>query len=152
LPFSSRARVLAQTHVGDHEEIRNGLLHRPHRLLDDAVLGIGLAAPRVLLGGQAEEEHGGNAHGGGVLALLQQLVHGEPELPRHRCNGLTHAAAVDGEERIDEILYAELCLAHHLAQEGRFAKPARSIQGKRHGSVSIYPQHAFGMLTVGHPG
>ena len=88
------ARVLAQAHVGDHQQVRDGVLHRADRLLHDAVLGVGLRAARVLVGGHAEQQHGRDAHAGGVLALLDQLVDREAVLAGHRADRLAHAAAV----------------------------------------------------------
>ena len=126
------ARVLAEADVGHHEEIGDGLLHRAYRLLDDAVLRVGLGAARVLLRGQAEEQHGRDAHGRGVLALLEQLVDGQAELSRHGSDGLAHAAAVNGKERVDEVIRAEHGLADHPANERRLAEPAGPVQWIRH--------------------
>ena len=76
------ARVLAEAHVGDDEQVGHGVLHRAHRLLHDAVLGVGLGAARVLLLRDAEQQHGRDAHAGGVLALLDELVDREAVLAR----------------------------------------------------------------------
>ena len=127
------ARVLAEAHVGDDEEVGNRVLHGADRLLDDAVLGVRLAAAGVLFCGQAEEEHGGDAHGRRVLALLQQLIHREAALPRHGADGLAHSAAMGHEERVDEIIHLEVGLADHLAQERQLAETTGSVQGRRHG-------------------
>jgi hypothetical protein len=126
------ARVLAEADIGHHEKIGDGLLHRAYGLLDDAVLGVGLAAARVLLRGQAEEQHRGDAHGCGVLALLEQLVDGQAKLSRHGRDGLAHAAAVDGEERVDEVVGPENGLADHPADKRRLAEPPGPVQWKRH--------------------
>src|SRR5438132_756498 len=95
--------------------------------------GVESAASGVLFCGQAEQEHGGDAHGRRVLALLQQLVHREAALPRHGADGLAHSAAMGHEERVDEIIHLEVGLADHLAQERQLAETTGSVQGRRHG-------------------
>src|SRR5439155_22682636 len=79
-------------------------------------------------------------HGGGVLAFLEQLVDGEPELARHGRDRLADAAAVEGEERVDEVVRPERGLAHHLPHQRRLPKPTGSIEWVRHCPSSFAPR------------
>src|SRR5437867_1091155 len=99
-----------------------------------------LAAPRVLLLGNPEQQDRRDAHGGGVLAFLEQLVDGEPELARHGRDRLADAAAVESEERVDEVVRPERGLAHHLPDQRRLSKPTGSIEWVRHFSSSFAPR------------
>ena len=110
-------RVLAEAHVGDDEQVGDRLLDGANRLLDDPVLRVGFAPPRVLLLGQPEQEHGGNAQTRHVLALPHELVDGEPELARHRRDGFAHAPAVDDEQGVHQLVGAKRRLTHHLPDE-----------------------------------
>jgi hypothetical protein len=126
------AGVLAEAHVGHDEQVGNRLLHGADGLLDDAVLRVRLAAARVLLLRQAEQEHSRNAHGRRVLALAQQLVDGEPGLPRHRPDRVPHPSPVDDEEWVHQVVRAQRGLAHHLPHQRRLAQATRSIDRVRH--------------------
>ena len=53
--------VLAEADVGDHGQLRMGLLQRPHRHLDDALVVVGARPGLVLVGGDAEEQHGADS-------------------------------------------------------------------------------------------
>ena len=55
------ARVLAQAHVGDDEQVGVGVLDRARGELDDALVVPGARALLVLVGGDAEQQHGGDA-------------------------------------------------------------------------------------------
>src|SRR3989441_1143875 len=134
------ARVLAQAHVGDDEEVGHRVLHGAHRLLDDAVVGVRLRAARVLLRRDAEEKHAGDAHAGGVLALLDQLVHREAVLTRHRRDRLAHAAPVHDEQRVDEVVDRQRRLAHELAEQRLLAQPTRAEHALGHQSLLPPPR------------
>ena len=56
------------------QQVRHPVLHRPHRLLDDAVLGVGLGGPGILVRRHAEEEDRRDTQAGRLLGLVQQLV------------------------------------------------------------------------------
>ena len=99
------ARVLAQAHVGDHEQIGDAVLHRPHRLLDDAVLRVRLAAARVLLARAARTA--ARPECPWTAASLHSLSSSSTERrywPGIERDRLAHAAAVDDEQRIDEVV------------------------------------------------
>jgi hypothetical protein len=137
------ARVLAEAHVGRHQEVRHHVLHRPHRLLHDAVLGVRLRAARVLLDGQPEQQHAGDAHARDVLHVLHQLVDREAELAGHRADRLANAAAVDDEQRVDEIVDRERGLADQLAHQGLLAKTSGAEHRMRHHTLLLGRRPAF---------
>jgi hypothetical protein len=53
--------VFAQAHVRDDQQRRQFLFQQPHRLLDDAVLGVSAGSLRVFFVGNAEEQNGRHA-------------------------------------------------------------------------------------------
>src|SRR5438067_2463645 len=131
------ARVLAQADVGDHEQVGHRVLHRADGLLHDAVVRVRLGTAGVFPGRDPEEQHAGDPHAGGILALLDQLVHGEAVLTRHRHDGLAYAAAVHDEQRIDEVVDGQGRLAHELAEQRLLAKATRPEHAVGHHSLLL---------------
>src|SRR5205809_361452 len=131
------AGVLAEAHVGDDEQIRHGVLHGADRLLDDAVVGVGFRPAGVLVVGQAEHQHRGDAVARDVLGLSHQLVDGEPELSRHRADRLAHAATVHGEHGIHEVVHAERGLTDEPAEQTLLAQPAGTEHRMWHHSLLL---------------
>ncbi len=91
---------------------RMALGHDPLRI-------VVVAARRVLVLGDAEEDDGRDAQGGDLARLSRQQVDGQLGLAGHRLDGNPLALAVAHEEREDEVLRRERGLAHHRAQAGR---------------------------------
>src|SRR2546421_5768677 len=131
------ARVFAEADVGDDEQVRHGVLHRAHGLLHDAVIGVGLGAARILLRRNTEEQYAGDAHAGGILAFLDQLIHGEAVLAGHGCDRLSHAAAVHDEQGIDEVVDRQRRLADEFAEQRFFAQAARAEHAVGHHSLLL---------------
>src|SRR5207302_6510 len=107
------------------------------RLLDEAVDGVRVRAARVLLRRDAEEKPAGDAHAGSVLPLLDQLVHREAVLTRHRRDRLAHAAPVHDEQRVDEVVDRQRRLAHELAEQRLLAQPTRAEHAVGHQSLLL---------------
>src|SRR2546427_573191 len=97
-------------------------------------------ASGVLVLGESEQQHGGNAHAGDVLGFLHELVDGEPALAGHRLDRLTHAAPVHGEHRVDEVVHAERRLADEPTEQAFFAKPSRAEHCMWHHSLLLAPR------------
>ncbi len=91
--------VLAETNVGDHGQVRVGLLQRPHRHLHDSLVVVGAGARLVLGGGDAEEKDGADAGGGDLRRLGDQLGDREALDAGHRVDLLADVLAGDDEER-----------------------------------------------------
>ena len=53
-PAMAMVGVLAEAYVGNHQQVRRGLLDNPHRVLDDAFRVVGSGSHRVFLRGQAK--------------------------------------------------------------------------------------------------
>ena len=126
------ARVLAQAHVGHDEQVGVGLLDRADRELDDALVVVGARALLVLVVGDAEQQHGRDAEGGGGARLLDGVGDREALDAGHRGDGLAAVGAVDDEQRVDEIARLERGLAHEVAQDAGLAQPAQARLGKGH--------------------
>ena len=109
-------RVLAQADVGHHDEVAALGADGPHRLLDDAVLGVSLAALRVLGRRQPEEDHSADPETLHLARLARGLVGGEMEAAGEGGDLLADAFAGHDEQRIDQTLRREARLAHHGPQ------------------------------------
>ena len=119
--------VLAQAHVGDDEEIGQGVLQRADRALDDAVVVEVLLPDRILRRGDAEEQHRRNPRRGGPLRLLDRLIDRELADPRHGGNRIAHVRTMDDEHRIDEIGGGQHRLADGRAQPRGVPETARPV-------------------------
>ena len=108
--------VFAQAHVGDHEEIRVGLLQRADGELDDPLRVVGARAGLVLLARDAEQDHGADPGRLELCRLGDELGDREPLHARHRGHLVAHALAGDHEQRLHEVLGGEIRLAYQVAQ------------------------------------
>ena len=97
--------VLAEAHVGDQEQLGLGLLDRGARELHDALVVPGRGAPPVLVGGEPEEQHTGEAE------LLRAAGLGDRAADRK---------ALDAGHRLDRLA---LSFAERLADEQRQQQP-----------------------------
>ena len=119
--------VLAQAQVGDHDQLGVRLLDRAGGELDDAVIVvIGAGALGVLVRGDPEQDHGGDAERGGAARLGHRLGDREPVDPRHRPDRLASLDALGHEQRVHEVGRGELRLAHEPAQLVRGPQPAHA--------------------------
>ena len=129
------ARVLAQAHVGDDEHVGVGLLDRARGELDDALVVPGARALLVLVRGDAEEQHGGDAQRGGLARLVDGGGDREPVDARH---GLDRRATVEpllDEERQHEVAGVQPRLAHEVAQHRRAAQAAQARLREGHAYI-----------------
>ena len=132
--------VLAQADVGDHGQLGVGLLERPYRKLDDALLVVGAGAGLVLGGGYAEQQHGPDSGREDLLAFGDQLGDRQPLHAWHRGNLLAHAFAGNHEQRLDQVRRRYVGLADQVAERLRAAQPPHPRGGKAHRANSRSPQ------------
>ena len=125
-------RVFAEAGVDRQHQLRDRLLDRAQRALDDALVVPRLAADVVLLLGQAEQDHGRDAELRDLLRLAHDLVDRELELARQRRDLAAHALARADEQRVDEVVGRQRRLAHHAAQRGRAAQASGTGLGEGH--------------------
>ena len=116
--------VVAQAHVPDHEQVRNGPLHRARRLLHDALLVVRLGARTVLGRRQAEQHDPPEAEPVRALRVFDQLVHGRLVRARQEGDLPSHAAAVAHEQRPHELGGDEVRLLHQAPQRRGATQPA----------------------------
>ena len=122
--------VLAEADVGDHGQVRVGLLQRAHRHLHDALVVVGAGAGLVLGGGDAEEQERADPGGGDLAGLLDQAGDREALDARHRLDLLADALAGDDEGGLDQVGRGELGLADEAAQGLGPAQAAQAGAGK----------------------
>jgi hypothetical protein len=92
------ARVLAQAHVGDDEQVRVGLLDRARGELDHALVVPGSRALVVLVRRDAEEQHGRQAQRRSRSGLVDRPRDRQPVDAGHgvnRCPPTTPAAPLE---------------------------------------------------------
>ena len=104
--------VFAQAHVGQHQQARHAALDRPHGGLHRRARIRRLRADRVLVLGQAEQQHAGDAQFLRRRRLLDRLVHRQLEDPRHRADRPADVAAFAHEHGIDQAVRRQPRLAH----------------------------------------
>src|SRR5437867_13046447 len=105
--------VLAETVVGDYQDIFYFSLDRPNCTLNDAVFGVSLAPGFVLFVGNSEQNRGPDAVTARGLDLLHELVDRKIEAAGHRSKFATHAFALTNKQRIDKVIRCESRLADH---------------------------------------
>jgi len=127
--------VLAQADVGDHEQVRELVLDRPHGHLDDALGVVGSRGRGIFVGGDAEEEDGRDAEPDHFTHLGQQVADRELVAPRHGTDGVPDVLAGDDEQRADEVVDGERRLAHHAADRGGAAQTTHAVARVVHGSL-----------------
>ena len=110
--------VLAAADIRDHEHVRVDRLDLADRLLDDAVRIVGAGREVVLLGRDAEQQHGRDTQRAQVGDFARKLVERELELARHRADLVTDTFPLGHEQGVDEVGGVERCLAHEIAHRG----------------------------------
>ncbi len=124
--------VLAQAHVGDHDELGVGVLERPDGQLDHALVVVGAGRALVLLGRQAEQQHRRHAGGVGGARLLDQVRDRQPVDARHRPDRRALVRAQLHEVGLDQVRRGQLGLADHAAQQAGAAQAPHAGGGEGH--------------------
>ena len=115
--------VLAEAHVGQEHELRIRPAQSPQRTLDDPVLVPGAGAVLVLLLGDPEEQKGAHAEPRRLLGLGDEIL---DRVPAHGGQVGVRLGRRPDEEREDEVLEIQACLAHERAQPVAAAQPAQA--------------------------
>lgn len=134
------AHVFAQADVGDDVERGPAMLEAAHGFLYDTVLGIGAAGLFVLLGRDAEKDHGLQAVIHGLFHLLFQLGQRQLVLAGHGADLLAEGLVLGLHHKIghDEVFGQQgRGLAHHAADFGGPAQTSAAMEGLGHGSTSM---------------
>ena len=118
--------VLAHADVGGYQHAGVVALDGAHRLLHDALGVVTLGAERVLLGGQAEEQHAADAKLGGLTDLLGHDIQRYLVAAGHGLDGLPDSVAVPHEHGVYELPGGEAGLLSQVAQRVRAAQAAQA--------------------------
>ena len=136
-PAMAVIRIFAETHVGDDDKLRRGLLQRTDRLGHyPAGTEVVTSAP-VLFRRNAEQEYCRNAKLQDRLGLPGQFVHRKLELPWHRRDWPALPLSVAHEQRIDEVGRRERCLTHHPPQRRADPHPPRAEYRFRNSRTTV---------------
>ena len=103
-PAVAVARVLAETHVADDDEVGIGLLDGARGELDDALVVPRTGALLVLVRGDAEQHEPGDAAVDELARLADRLVDAEAVDARHRVDRLAAVQAGLDEHREQQVL------------------------------------------------
>ena len=107
--------VLAEAHVGDDDELRQGVLECADCLLYDTLVGEALEPVRVLGARDPEQEDGFQAERVELPRLGREPVDRALVDSRHRGDGPTDVVAGDDEEGLDEVAGLERRLTDEVA-------------------------------------
>jgi hypothetical protein len=129
--------VLAETDIGDDDEIGKLVLDRPHGHLDDALGIVGAGGGGVFVRGDAEKQNRADPQAHDLADLVEQVADGELEAAGHRGDGVLHVLPRDDEERVDEIVHLEGRLAQHVADSRSAAQPPHPVAGVVHELASF---------------
>ena len=114
-------RVLAETDVGEQQQLREPRPQLAKRALHDSVVVPGAGALLVLLVRDPEEDHRGDAEALELLDFPREVVDREAA---HRRQLRVRARVGADEERLDEVVEVEPRLAHERAEGAGPAQPA----------------------------
>ena len=142
--------VRVECHIGEQAELREAILQRAHRARHQAIGVARLAAVGRLqrrLDHREQRQHRQAERdallGHGQYAVDRQALHAG-----HAGHVLRRAAAINHEQRQDQVRRMQPVLAHQLARERIAAQPARAAGGERrgrlHGGFSVAWKPAFG--------
>ena len=121
------AHVFAEADIGHDDQIRQFLFQQSHRLLHDAVAGVGAGGLFILGVGNAEEQDGGHSQGVRPPGFLGRLVGRELKDAGHGGDGLARLASAAGEKGQDQLGGVERGFAHEAAQGGRLAQAPGAV-------------------------
>ena len=132
--------VLAQAHVGDDQRVRARVLDRAGGELHDALVVPGAAALLVLVGGQAEQQHAGDA----AVVQRPRLLSGGADRQAvdagHGVDGRARRVLGQGHEQgLDQVPRREVGLAHEVAERAGAPQPAQAGLGERHATAQDRP-------------
>ncbi len=122
-------RVLTHADVGDHDELRQLLLERAHRLRNRTVVVPCAGAFRILGCRNAEEQHTADAEGGGCPRIDEELVDGSLVDPRHGAHWLPHTCSRTNEQGQHELRRCEDRFANERTQRRCPTQSAWTILG-----------------------
>ena len=134
--------VLVEAGVEDHRQLGDRLLDRAGRLLHQAVVVPGVGADRVLLLGDAEQDHRRDAEAG-TPWLRPPLRRPRPATGRASTRWLADALAGDDEQRVDEVVGGEGV----SRTRRRMAGLRRSRRGRVSGN-DIFPEPSLSRPAV----
>ena len=107
--------VLAETDVGDQQQLLGRRLKGAQGLLHDAIFRPCAAGFLVLDGGKPEEQQAAQAEARGLFHFFHRLVDGEVVDPGHGADFAPDAFAGTDKERVNQSVGAEMNFAHQRA-------------------------------------
>ena len=124
--------VLAEADVADDAEVGVGVLEGAHRLLDDAVGGVGLRCrASSFAAGRPKSSTAGTPQVAQLARLGRELVERELVLAGHRRDLVADAAPVGDEQRVDEVARVQPRLGDEAAQGLAAAQTPEALEGGR---------------------
>ena len=120
--------VFAHAYVGDEVERGVELPQAAQALLHDAVLRPGGGALRVLMRGQAEQQHTRNARTLKLFHKARQFVRRIVVLPGQRGDFAVNMLALSDENRVNQAVWRDARFPHHAAQAVTRAQAARAYR------------------------
>ena len=145
--------VLVEAVVGHEDErVADLVAQLAQRDLHHPVRVVGAGAAGVLVLGDAEQDHRGDAEARERADLLAEALLGVLEDAGHRTDRLRVADAGLHEERSDEIVDRQPRLGGQAAHRIGAAKPARPVLGEAHAQRLVLPPSARSARLIGRVG
>ena len=143
--------VFAKADIGNDEQVRCCVLRGLHRLLHDAAVAVRIAALRILLSRDAEENNASQAETGRLAGLFSYQIDRKLGLPRHRVDRLLDALSRPREKRKNQLRRIDRRLAEQTADGRMIAQPPQASCGKTgigHYSVIIQPDQGANVFAI----
>ena len=107
--------ILAQAHIGNHDQAGHRLLEGAHGLLHGACRAIGFLPQRIFGLWQAKQQYRWNAMVYHALGLLHGLIHREVVLPWHRGDFLAYVMPWDHKQGQNKFAWRQARFLHQAA-------------------------------------
>src|SRR6266699_4537666 len=120
-------RVLAQAHIGDQEKFANILANGAQRLLNDAVLVVGVGSVLVLFRRNTEKQNPADARLLCVAGKLDGIVDRYMVLTGHRADFVADVLSRAHEDRVDHGFRRQSRFTNEVAKAFGAPQPAHAM-------------------------
>src|SRR5205823_5318649 len=122
--------VFAKANVSDDQQLRRGVLRGLHRLLHDAAVAVRIAAERIFLGRNTEQNNAAESELCRLAGFLGDVVYRKLGLTGHRRDWLANAFSGTGKQREDQLLRVQPNLLHQSTDRRMVAESTQAGRGE----------------------
>ena len=129
--------IFTEADIRNNRHLGHRILECPNGLLDNAVIGIGFGSHFIFMLRNPKQNNRRDPQGSHLFHIFHQPVHGKLKDSRHGRHGTSFPPSGTYKHGINQILHAEVILAHHGAQGLGHSKTPGTICGKVHSQSSL---------------